>query len=160
MRKIWNASYLKTNSNTKLAEIVNTMSPSPASPSLLSNFTDYLDEHIFSRDSHFSRIRKQQEEGYDSITALDYPTNFEINITGSELLSTGTIADLDSCRLVKKKVDMATEHLKCLIEFYDNTYDFDGKVFVSKTIQKFRSIRLHGRVYNCAESRSEKGTHV
>lgn len=159
MKKFWEVSRLKSNSIGMMTRIFNSSSSSAASNFLLGDFMDYLDDHIFDRDIHSTRIRKNREEGYDPIVSFNYATDFATNVTGSEPLPFGTVPDLKN-RILVKKVDMAHEHYQSLKEFYKDTYGFDEDMFVSKTAEKFSSVRLHGKTYNCAESRSEKGTNV
>ena len=160
MKRFWEASRLKSNASKMFKRITDSISPSStASVSLLDGFKLYLEEHIFSRDNHYARIRKQEEEGYNPINMLDYPINFDTNVTGSEVLPFGTIPDETKTRMFKK-VDMAPEHYMCLSSFYCDTYNFDNTTHISRIIKKFMSIHYHGKVYNSAESRSLKGTNV
>ncbi|KAI9330655.1 hypothetical protein BD770DRAFT_449512 [Pilaira anomala] len=47
-----------------------------------------------------------------------------------------------------------------LTDFYEDTYNLDQTILVSKVITRFSTIRLHGKMYNSAESRTQKGTNV
>ncbi|KAI9332557.1 hypothetical protein BD770DRAFT_452669 [Pilaira anomala] len=118
-----------------------------------------MDEHIFGPDSHLFRVRKQEENVYDSIKMLNYLSNFDINMTGSESLPFDTIPDLSNNRIAKR-VDMSPLHFKCLTDSYEDTNDLDESILVFKFITKFSTIRLHGKVSNLAESRTQKGTNV
>ena len=159
MKRFWEASRLKINSTNMFNKIVESSASSSNSISLLNGFKDYMDEHIFDPDSHLSRVRKQEEDGYDSIKMLDYSSSFDVNITGSEPLPFVTVPDLSNNRIAKR-VDMSPLHFKCLTDFYEDTYELDQPILVSKVIKKFSTIRLHGKVYNSAESRTQKGTNI
>lgn len=72
MKRFWDISRLKANLTRILAGIINSSSSSTASISLLNEFKEYLDDQIFSQDTHFAHIKKQQEDGYDPITFLEF----------------------------------------------------------------------------------------
>lgn len=119
---------------------------------VMNYFTNNLlvDDHAGSTGA-----RKTYEEGQVVSEFVDFAKElFNHLATGTEILSEDVI-------ISKKfqKVYMAQEHFKYLLEFYQMAYG-DTNLTALPVIEKFKTIRLHGKIYNSIEAQSKVGSWV
>ncbi|KAG2213181.1 hypothetical protein INT47_011330 [Mucor saturninus] len=139
----------------------------------LSNISLASGTNIQAEDLDAEEANKRQiEEGSVVTEFAESCVNLDINVTGSEPLPLGVVPPK-----VLTKTVMGESHYKCLLDFYDAAYpgamalgllnsDLVAPPFgarwptTSVYIEKFVSIRLGGKTFNSAETRSPSGSCI
>lgn len=124
---------------------------------LMEFFTDTL---FNDNNSRSTSTRKTVEEGH---IVTDELVDYAVDLLDHP--ATGVEVSAEDVVISKKmqKVRMAPDHLQYLMEFYEVSYPKaheEGELSRYPNIEKFKSIRLHGKIYHSAEAQSKAGNWV